>query len=379
MNIKTTLKTSVAAAALFAVAAPVSAGTVSNSNDTASVTLSGHFNKAVLFMNDGEASRVSIVGNNNSRTRGRIVVKGKLNEQVNYVALSEWGMESNTSSSVSPGDPSPAAGSPEVGTDAQFDQRHTMIRMGSKSFGSIRLGQTSEANDGITEANFTGAADVVYGGNTVVGNGIHLRLDTAAGSAPASGTTVGSFIAVGGEGGRTDTIRYDTPNFGGFGAAVSFQGDQSFSYGLRYGGKFGGIKVAARYGGTVEGGSGSANELSHGGSVALGHDSGFNLRASGGIQTKEANNADHSWNLSFGGGYKANIVSTGSTNFAVDWTRFHNASTDADEMDLLSIGVEQETDAGVKFYLGYQLFSAEQGIVEYDNASTVMAGTKVFF
>jgi hypothetical protein len=48
-------------------------------------------------------------------------------------------------------------------------------------------------------------------------------------------------------------------------------------------------------------------------------------------------------------------------------------------MDLLSIGVEQETDAGVKFYLGYQLFSAEQGIVEYDNASTVMAGTKVFF
>jgi hypothetical protein len=376
VNIKTTLKTSVAAAALFAVAAPAAAGTVSNSNDTASVTLSGHFNKAVLWMSDGEASRVSVVGNNNSRTRGRIVVKGKLNEQVNYVALSEWGMESNTSSSVSPGDPN-ATTSPEIGADAQFDQRHTMIRMGSKSFGSIRLGQTSEANDGITENNMTGAADVVYGGNTVVGNGIHLRTDGSTGV--ASGTVVGDFLVSAGEGGRTDTIRYDTPTFGGLSAAASFQGDQSFSYGLRYGGKMGGIKIAAGYGGTVEGGSGSANELSQGGSVALGHDSGFSLRASGGVVTREADTADHAWNWSVGGGYKANLVSAGSTNFAFDYTRSANGSTDGDEMDLFSIGLEQETDAGVKFYLGYQLFSAEQGVVEYDNASTVMAGTKVFF
>ena len=380
MNIKTTLKTSVAAAALFAIAAPVSAGTVVNSNDTASVTLSGHFNKAVLWMSDGEASRVSVVGNNNSRTRGRIVVKGKLNEAVNYVALSEWGMESNTSSSVSPGGTDATAGSPEVGSDANFDQRHTMIRMGHKSFGSIRLGQTSEANDGITENNFTGASDVVYGGNTVVGNGIVLRNETSAGSAVASGPTVGSFLNASGEGGRTDTIRYDTPTFAGFTAAASWQADQSSSYALRYGGKFGGIKVAAGYGATVEGGSASGNEVSHGGSIALGHDSGFSVRASGGLSTKEAVNADNSWTLSVGGGYKANLIAAGSTNFAVDWTRDENASANGDQMDLFSIGFEQETDAGVKFYLGYQLFMAEQANnVEYDNASTVMAGTKVFF
>ena len=383
MNIKTTLKTSVAAAALFAIAAPVSAGTVSNSNDTASVTLSGHFNKAVLWMSDGAASRVSIVGNNNSRTRGRIVVKGKLNEAVNYVALSEWGMESNTSNTVSASDPSTSASTPEVGSDAQFDQRHTMIRMGHKSFGSIRLGQTSEANDGITENNMTGASDVVYGGNTVVGNGIHLRQD---GATVASSTTVGHMISGNGEGGRTDTIRYDTPSFGGFSAAASFQADQSTSYGLRYGGKFGGIKVAAGYGGTVEGGSGSSTEFAQGGSIAIGHDSGLSLRASGGYAKQKANNADGHWTVSVGGGYKANLIAAGSTNFAVDWTRSANGSTstsatgtDADEIDLFSVGLEQETDAGVKFYLGYQVFMAEQGAVDFDNVSTVMAGTKVFF
>jgi len=382
VNIKTTLKTSVAAAALFAIAAPVSAGTVSNSNDTASVTLSGHFNKAVLWMNDGEASRVSIVGNNNSRTRGRIVVKGKLNEAVSYTALSEWGMESNTSSSVSPGG-SDATASPEVGSDAQFDQRHTMVRMSHKSFGSIRLGQTSEANDGITENNMSGATDVVYGGNTVVGNGIHLRQD---GATVASSTTVGHMLSGNGEGGRTDTIRYDTPSFGGFSAAASFQADQSTSYGLRYGGKFGGIKVKAGYGGTVEGGSGSSTEFAQGGSIAIGHDSGLSLRASGGYAKQKANNADGHWTLSVGGGYKANLIAAGSTNFAVDWTRSQNGSTsssstgtDADDIDLFSVGLEQETDAGVKFYLGYQVFMAEQGAVDFDNVSTVMAGTKVFF
>lgn len=378
MNIKTTLKTSVAAAALFAVAAPASAGTVSNSNDTASVTLSGHFNYGVLWMSDGDASKVAVVGNNNSRTRGRIVVKGKLNEQVNYVALSEWGMQSNSSSSVSPSDPNTAA-SPEVGSDNQFDQRHTMIRMGSKSFGSIRLGQTSEANDGVTENNMTGASDVVYGGNTVVGNGIHLRLDNAVSGSVAPGTTVGSFLVTAGEGGRTDTIRYDTPKFGGFSAAASYQSDSSTSYALRYGGKFGGIKVGAAYGLVVEGGSQSSNETAHGGSIALGHDSGLNFRMSGGVAKQENSARDHKWTLSAGGGYKANLIAAGSTNFAIDWTRNHNGTNDGDEMDLLSIGFEQETDAGVKFYLGYQLFMAEQGAVEFDNASTVMAGTKVFF
>ena len=379
MNIKTTLKTSVAAAALFAIAAPVSAGTVSNSNDTASVTLSGHFNKAVLWMSDGEASRVSIVGNNNSQTRGRIVVKGKLNESFNYVALSEWSMESNTSSSVSPGDSVVGEGASEVGADSNFGQRHTMVRMGNKTFGSIRLGQTSEATDGITENNMTGATDVVYGGNTIVGTGIHLRTSAQGGAGEASATTVGSFNANAGEGNRLDTIRYDTPNFAGFSAAASFQAEQSSSYALRYGGKFGGIKVAAGYGVRVEGASASADELSQAGSIALGHDSGLSVFASGGMTTREASNSDDAWTLSFGGGYKANLISAGTTNFAVDWTRNQNATTDADTMDWVSIGFEQETDAGVKFYLGYQLFMAEQGAVEYENASTVMAGTKVFF
>jgi hypothetical protein len=380
VNIKTTLKTTVAAAALFAIAAPVSAGTVSNSNDTASVTLSGHFNKGVLWMSDGNSDRVSIVDNTNSQTRGRIVVNGKLNEAVSYTALTEWAMTSNDSNDASPSSDTLDETSTAAGNDSFFTKRHNMIRMAHKSFGSVRLGHTSEATDGITENSKTGAGDIVYGGATNIGNAIHLRRSNAANGAQPSSVVVGDLLIQAGEGTRTDTIRYDTPTFAGFSAAASFQADQSSSYALRYGGKFAGISVAAGYGYSAENAGAAAQGNMQGGSIALGHDSGLSLRASGGITDFDAQGRDNGTTVSVGAGYKANLVSAGSTNFAVDWTRSENGSANDDKIDLFSVGVVQETDAGVKFYLGYQLFSAEQAdSVDYDDASTVMAGTKVFF
>jgi len=376
VNIKTTLKSSVAAAALFAVAAPAHAGTVANGNDTASVTLSGHFNYGVLYMDDGEAASTTVVGNNNSRTRGRIVVKGKLNEAVSVGAVSEWGMQSNASSSVSPSTAS-TQGTP-VGTDNQFDQRHTYIKFDHKQLGSVRLGQTSQATDGITENNKTGASDIVYGGHTVVGNAIALRRNNGA-TAPSS-VTVGDLLVDAGEGGRVDTIRYDTPKFGGFSLATSYQGNGSADVAARFSGKFSGFAIAAGYGYSSLAGSSTTNDATHGGSIAIGHDSGLNIRASGGKTEYKTTTRDDGQTWSVGGGYNAKLVSAGTTHFAVDYTVNENASANDDKLTLISVGVEQDTDAGVKFYLGYQLFQAEQASsVDYEDASTIMAGTKVFF
>lgn len=380
MKINSTLKMTVAAAALFAVAVPVAeAGTVSNGGDTASVTLSGHFNYGVLMMNDGEATKFVSSNNSNSETRARIIAKGKVNEAVSVSGVMEWGFGSNNSSTVSPGASSVATTTPEVGTDSTFTERHTYVKFTHKTMGALSLGHTSEANDAITEINSTGATDIVYGYGTNIGNAMALRLSSASSSTAASGTTVGSFVGQQGEGGRTDVIKYDTPSFGGFGMSASFQADQSASLGAKWSGKMGGFAIDAGYGYTNEGGSASTNDNMHGGSLAIEHDSGLNLRVAGGIANVTAASTDHKWGFSVGGGYKADLISAGKTNFAFDLARYENTTTDADKMDLVSIGVEQDTDAGVKFYLGYQLFMAEQGAIQYDNASTVMAGTKVHF
>ena len=380
MKINKILKASVAAAALFAVAVPVAeAGTVSGSNDTASVTLSGHFNYGVLMLSDGEATKVVSANNANSETSARIVATGKVNEAVSVSGVMEWGFGSNNSNTMSPCNSAVTTATPEVGTDSTFTERNTYVKFTHKTLGALTVGHDSDIMDGVTEQNMTGATDIIYGGNTGIGNGILLRTSTSSSAVPASATTVGAFIASVGNGGRQDVIKYQTPSFAGFSGGASFHANQSSGYAVTWGGKMGGFDIGASYGYTLQGGSGSNLDDAHGASIAIGHDSGLNLRVSGGVANKTASNVDHQWNFSVGGGYKADLISTGKTNFAFDWGRYENITTDADKMDMFAIGVEQDTAAGVQFYLGYQLFMAEQGAVEYDNASTVMAGTKVYF
>ena len=379
MNIKNVLKSSVAVAALFAVAAPAHAGSVSNGNDTASVTLSGYFNKAVLYMNDGEAARVSFVDNSNARTRARIIAKGKINEALNFGAVSEYSMGRNASSTVSPGDPD-AGANPGSGTHNAFDIRHTYVKLDHKSLGGLTLGWSSGATDGLTEKSHAGTGDAAYTGTVTTGAGIHLRTSTAASSAPASSTTIGAMDVSGVEGTRQGQLRYQTPNFGGFSAATSVHNDGDVAAALNFGGKFAGFKIDAGYGYWNQTQSSSTVEDAHGGSIAISHDSGFNV--SGLYTAQEYLDTTRKDGKRYGAaiGYSANLTSMGATHFVFDWSLHENAAANDDKMHAYQIGVTQDTDAGVKFYIGAMSVDAEKANnVDYDNVTTVLAGTKVYF
>ena len=141
MNIKTTLKASVAAAALFAVAVPVAeAGSVSNGNGN-SVTLSGQINKAVMYFDDGKSEDMAVVDNDNSGTRFRILGSGKVNEAVSVGTALEVEFQDNAANNWSISDGSSANGTAGgSGTDAfgqtNFNQRRAeaYIKHKRKSF-----------------------------------------------------------------------------------------------------------------------------------------------------------------------------------------------------------------------------------------------------
>ena len=85
MSIKTTLKASVAAAALIAVAAPVisspaEAG-LANGNDN-SVVISGSLNRALMYTDNGTANDWSNVDGGTDNSRLRILVSGKLTDSI---------------------------------------------------------------------------------------------------------------------------------------------------------------------------------------------------------------------------------------------------------------------------------------------------------
>lgn len=103
MNIKAVLKTSVAAAALIAVAAPVAtsspaaAGAIEAGQDKMSVSLSGQANKEILYHNDGDQGNLGVANSEPSGTRFRIVAEGNVTELLSVEARMEVELQSSGS------------------------------------------------------------------------------------------------------------------------------------------------------------------------------------------------------------------------------------------------------------------------------------------
>ena len=81
MNIKTTLKSTVAVAALFAVAAPVANAEIKSGNKN-SLTISGQVVRAIFHADDGMSSKTFQSGGNWTASRVRWIASGKVNENV---------------------------------------------------------------------------------------------------------------------------------------------------------------------------------------------------------------------------------------------------------------------------------------------------------
>jgi len=382
VNIKTTLKTTVAAAALFAVAVPVAeAGTISNSNGMA-VTISGHFNKGMWYYNNGEDTGVYQGDNGGSQTRARIVAKGKVNEALSVSMTSEWAMTASNESSLDPFDgvgggttTNANLNGTESGTDSFFTIRHNYVSFAHKSMGSLAIGHTSEATDGITEIG--GAGNIQYGTTGLFASSVTLVRSTT--EARANGTDVGAF-KVSADGTRTSVIRYNTPSIGGLVLGVSHTNEQNTAVDAKFSGKFGGIGVNAGIGYKSLGGSSTTQDAQWGGGIALSHDSGLSADFNYSKLEMVTGTARKPVGWAVGVNYAADLTSMGATTFRVAYIMNEDGTAVNDELTTYVVGVEQSLADGVAAYVGYQHDAVDQAAgVSYDDVSTIFAGTKVVF
>jgi predicted porin len=159
----------------------------------------------------------AIINNSNSTSRFRFKGAAKVSEDFSAGFLMEFGVGglSNTGG---------------------LETRHQALYVKSKQLGTIWLGKTSEATDGIME----------------------ISLATSDPSTLGSLSPFDSFLAdqtgfafnMPFDGGRKNVIRYITPIIGGFVASASWSdaGDNAWDASLRYAGEFGQIRVAAGVG-----------------------------------------------------------------------------------------------------------------------------------
>ncbi|MCH7936952.1 MAG: hypothetical protein IH994_07665 [Proteobacteria bacterium] len=389
MNIKTTLKSSVAAAALFAIAAPV-APSVNAADDTLSsgnknsLKISGYVSKALSYADDGFSDALFITDGSTSRSRIRWVAKGTLNENVTAGAMIEMDIPlSNQRNAVTLG---------TLGTDGVESNetqlwtiRHQFVWVNHKKMGKISLGNTNAASNGRSETTFSATNMVDLSSAKPFGGGINF-IDTTNGRALASVSTVtvgAAFTNFDGRS-RTDVLRYDTPRFAGLSLATSFIAGGDWDIAGDYRAKFGGvrIRVQAQFNSLSATSATAQSEASV--SAAALHDSGVNAAFAYGQR-----NLDGTANIGrqgdpkfwyFNVGYRAKVFGVGGTNFSFSWNRSTDlvaGNSDADSVGFSIAQIFNPISANMVF--SYRNFSYDTATNTFDDVDVISLQTIFHF
>ncbi len=360
MNIKTTLKSTVAVAALFAVAAPVANAEIKSGNKN-SLTISGQVVRAIFHADDGQSSKTFQSGGNWTASRVRWIASGKVNENVTAGASIEMNIPiSNKEDKHTLG--LPESDGVDSGEDSGWAMRHQYVWVKHKKFGKLSLGNTDPASNGSSEADFTGTGMFAMSDGSSYGSGIIFQNTTNASAPVASGVTVGKAISNLDGISRTDVIRYDTPRFMGLQLKAGAIAGGDWDVGLNYSGKFGPVKVKARAGYANQSRAASGKYIASG-SVAVLHDSGLLATFATGKQKFSDAASKPSFNY-FGVGYNAKIFNAGQTAFYFKWNQTDDnvttANNDDDEGEAIGFAVTQKFSAiGAQIGLEYMNYSLD--------------------
>jgi len=379
MSIKTTLKTSVAAAALFAVAAPVvsspaEAG-LANGNDN-SVVISGSLNRSLMYVDNGKANEWVHTDGGTDNSRLRILVNGQLTESIkvggtweaNLPRSQDGGSVTSTSSSTN--------GSITTPADGAFQLRKTDIKFTHSTMGSLSIGKGDYSSNnkkgmGTPVSNNAGMSH---------GGGVFLYDKTS--ESQTALTAGGQFSSYFGS--RNDRIRYDTPSIMGLQASASFGDEHYYDFGLNYGVTLGDTAIAASAQMSHSGGSGPTENA--GASIAAKHASGisgsihygqeFGTRGSEVSSAVEGN----AWGVEAGYTTKA-LNNLGATSFEIIYNTASETSTDNLEASSTQFHVTQAMSAGVGLYAAYEVadFDDTTNATSLEDVSVFLVGTRLKF
>jgi hypothetical protein len=325
--------------------------------------ISGQVNRGVLYASDAnDDSFFNFVDNDASSTRVRWDADAKTSNGMTVGTRLEVQMESNTSFNVGGNgtvnnevgvntNAVDANGNAAVATTGDvFNLRHAYVFI-QGGFGTLTTGQQGEATEGILHNSFNYASLADINPEYTAGIG-------------AAGANFLSF----GDGGRQDSLRYDTPSFGGAKAAISVRDNGEVTAAVRYAGKvagfgvLGGVGYEENFGNQNISGSFGLNF----GPVAL----------NGALATRlNEGNADNDFFYYLGLAHKGSYIDMGSTSLAIDYTN-RNGAGQANNDQNIGFGIVQGMAPGAEAYVSFRHHFG--GDVQ-DSAQVGLAGMRVKF
>ena len=387
MDIKNMLKTSVAAGALFALAAPVAfssaveAGGIKNQNGKLDLTIGGQIVRSLNYIDDGVNNKLFQTDGITTGTRVRYIVSGQLTENIKMSGL----LEHDVGQSADGGTPTfDGNGADSTANSTAFGIRHHDIKFTHKSMGALSIGRGNTASNGRSEVSLSGTNGMVFAPDSLAGSVLFTN----------STTNAQTGVTLGGEGNhfdglsRDDRVRYDAPTFAGVGLSASMlDADGSWDVGLGYKGSLGGVK--AKLGAHYATSGGTGGTATWGVSGGLLHESGLNVDfgysrqiLGNGTNGGGAGVVSRSPTWIKGGiGYIAKIFSLGPTHFHLAYHESEDTETAGTDLTTVYVTALQKfssvgADAGIT-YANYSL--DDTAATTYDDITAVYFQTKLNF
>jgi len=357
--------------------AELEATTARKGNRKVSLQVSGHVHQAIMLWdvddstNADSESNVYMFTHNSSRSRFRFKGSAKIDSDWSAGFLIEIGVRANNGFSLNQSTPNSNGG---------LDIRHEALYFKSKRLGTVWLGKTSSAVDGITEIclgcslfNSPDWSDDLQtfrvGGRTIGSFG-----NTAF---RFGGVSRGGFI---GDGDRREMVRYISPEVAGFVASAAAGQDDFWDVALRYANEFNGVRIAAGVGYQVSkdatDGLLAASACADGGTTPTSNRDCRTLGMSASVQHVATGlylagaygqavddlalvgNGDEAENWHITAGVKRKLSPIGTTNFWGAYTHAENrigyATGSSTELTKWGFGIDQAIDAAaMQIYIMY--------------------------
>lgn len=380
MKLKSILKTSVASAALLAVAVPVTSTSavagVKNGNDNA-LTISGHVTRSIVYIDDGTTEELMHVDGGTANSRMRFIVSGSLTDTLSIGGTYEMNMaNSNDLANMDLSAGTNAVNDREdAGGDSAFAVRQANISFAHKAAGSLTIGQSTQPNNNGGSAwggNNIGTGGLSHSGDTEFLDNTDTLTETAI-------TAAGQFGMF--DGGRQDGIKYTLPGGLPFSGSMMAEQGGNINFGLNWAGELAGIGVKAWGAMTDISSTSTTVESNQHVGVAFNHSSGLGLLVRYGWEETKAAQAFDGQGQMIAVSYQTkDMTSLGTTHMRFQYGENEDMGQAGDEASRYGIHVVQKMPAGTSIHIGFEEAEYERtGNKNYDDVSSFIAGAMINF
>ncbi len=350
-------------------AIPAAAELRYNNNSGGYVELYGQFNPVIVSVDDGDETETRLLDNDLSNSRvGLFLMQPYGSNEFTFRFESGLGLPSTGSAN-------------QDGTNAdgwnREDIRHVDFAL-KGGFGKFSAGQGSMASDGAAESDLSYVGTALYSFTNDENGAFFFREADGMLSGITVGDTSDNF-----DGSRRGRIRYDTPDFNGFSAAIAYgqnilsssDDDDYYDVSVSYGNTLSnGVEIAASLAYAVrdyDSRSGERKDTIGSASVLL--PSGFSVTAALGTRDDTSSGASdpNYWYAKLA--YEDDWVSWGKTGIGIDYFDGSDFSIDGSSTKAWGIAVVQRIDSiNTDAYLKYRNHDFDDTTSFDDNEAWVL-------